>query len=623
VTAATPLSRLKDALVPEKDVHSAFLVTYGLDPRFFEAEVIPALVPTKLANDASAGSLSAYVHEADQTAATTPVEVLYDHLTGEGPQLLLGYRQVSLGGAAFHPKLLVAEYDDLLRVIVASANLTRPGWTSLFELFVVEELRRGQPHDWVRGLRSFVAQASEAAGGARPPAKRVLRFLEDVPNGPEMTLHHSFDAALVEVATPAGPVDGIDVVSPFFEGEDGAGLFDALSERYPGAKLRLFLSASQAAEGFVVHGPREKLVALRDAGAELRLIRTNWEGDDERAPNRRALHGKLLGFRAGRRAHVVVGSANATRAALLRDVAGGGNAELVVTLDLDASQYTALLPPSFSTDERLTFEAVDATGEEDAVPAEASRFVTAATYEAASHRLALELRDDAPELGVAYLGRVLGRAGPPGWSTELSSLGVDAYVTVDAGAGPAAVPFVVLDPEALAPRGTPLNLGLEALAELLAGRRELVHPPGDELLSFAPGGVSGGHAALFGRGAIPWRRIIAGLRGLHDDLVRQLATSEAVKWTLDNPLRLRGLVDRFEDAWKTGRFLDGDLAYALHETSATLAQALAAADDAPESAALIAAAQQTIEVRQAELLRTADATIRQQLEVLTSATARA
>src|SRR5688572_26566421 len=102
-----PLSRLKETLVADQDVRSALLVTYGLDPRFFEAEVLPALVPGKLLADASAGSLGAYVHEADQLVATTPIEVLYDHLTGEGPQLLCAYRQVNTG-QAFHPKLLVA-----------------------------------------------------------------------------------------------------------------------------------------------------------------------------------------------------------------------------------------------------------------------------------------------------------------------------------------------------------------------------------------------------------------------------------------------------------------------------------------------------------------------------------
>ena len=452
---------------------------------------------------------------------------------------------MDLGGAAFHPKLLVAEYDDQIRVVVGSANLTRPGWTSLFELFVVEALERGEPHPWAVSLRTFLESAARAAGGIGAACARVAALPSRVPVASPASLHHSFAGALAQTALPAGAVSRIDVVSPFFEGEEGAGVFDHLRRRCPRRPPGLFLSAAQTKQGYVVHGPPVKLQALRDSGAELRLIRASWDGDDDRAPDRRALHGKLLGFRVGRRHHVLVGSANATRAALLRNVAARGNAELVAQLDLGAAAYERLLPPSFATESQLTFDEVDASGEED-VQQDAARHVNSATYEAATARLTLRLDPDAPALEVRYLDMALGTAHAPVWTTELLALGADAHVTVDAGAGPAIVPFVLLDPEALVPRGTPLDLDLEALAELLAGRRELAHAPGDELGSAPPGTVSGG-AGIFGRGAIPWRRIIAGLQGLHDDLVRQQAVPEpssgrcttrcgsAVSWTASRP----------------------------------------------------------------------------------------
>src|SRR3954447_6851809 len=96
-----PFSRLREALVPDTDVRSALLCTYGLDAQFFEAEILPDLLPRALATDATAGSLSAYLYEADGATATSHIEVLYDHLTGDGPQLFLGYRQINLGGRAF------------------------------------------------------------------------------------------------------------------------------------------------------------------------------------------------------------------------------------------------------------------------------------------------------------------------------------------------------------------------------------------------------------------------------------------------------------------------------------------------------------------------------------------
>ena len=140
---ASTLARLRDALPADHDVRSALLCTYGLDPRFFEAEVLPALLPPS-SRRRRRRLTGRYLHE-ERPDAVPPWKCSTTISTGDGPQLLLGYRQVALGGPAFHPKLLVAEYADRLRVVVASANLTRPGWTSLFELFVVDALRARPP----------------------------------------------------------------------------------------------------------------------------------------------------------------------------------------------------------------------------------------------------------------------------------------------------------------------------------------------------------------------------------------------------------------------------------------------------------------------------------------------
>jgi len=72
-----PLGRLREALLPNTDVRSALLCTYGLDPRFFEAEILPALLPTRLSSDANSGSIGAYLFEADEALAQTPVDVYY------------------------------------------------------------------------------------------------------------------------------------------------------------------------------------------------------------------------------------------------------------------------------------------------------------------------------------------------------------------------------------------------------------------------------------------------------------------------------------------------------------------------------------------------------------------
>jgi len=618
MSAAPPLARLREALLPDTDVLSALLCTYGLDPRFFEAEVLPALLPTRLFSDVSSGSLAGYLFEADEATAQTPVEVFYDHITdGEGGQLHLAYQRVDLGSRAFHPKLIVAEYEDRLRVIVSSANLTRPAWTSLFELFVVDDLVKGEPHGWTAGLRTFIPALRQRTGYDGRAATRILARLEDVGEAPIRTLHHSFDARLLDAAFPPVASSAIDVVSPFFEGEDGPGLFDELRKRYPSASLRLFLAASEAESGYVVVGPPDKLNELRGDGADLQLVRPSWEGDDDRAPDRRGLHGKLLAVELDGHHHVAVGSANATRAALRWPVDEGGNAELIVTASLTPRAFARLLPSSFAAPDDVTFEAADHSGEDEDPGAEAASYVRSATYSAVTGELTLVLTDAAHVLTVTYGGTTLGTTEGREWSSPLM-FGADTFVTVSAGHGPAIVPVIVLDPERMAPRGAPTDLDLEALADLLAGHRQLTHAPGSVLPTSKSAAGDEAGTPIFGRGAIPWRRILAGLRGLQDDLTAQLPSPEATAWTLENPLRFGGLLDRFVAAHEAGRFLDGDFAFALHQARSTLDAVHRTARE-PEfvaSGKLLERTRREVQQRLDDLLTGAGAEVRGQIEVL-------
>lgn len=613
-----PLGRLREALLPNTDVRSALLCTYGLDPRFFEAEILPALLPTRLSSDANSGSISAYLFEADEALAQTPVDVYYDHIMGEGMQLKLAYQQVDLRPRAFHPKLLVAEYDDRLRVIVGSANLTRPAWTSLFELFVVEDLLEGQPHGWAAGLRTFIGAIAASVHRQGAAATRILRCLERVGEAEPSTLHHSFDTRLFDAAFPPVQANAIAIVSPFFEGEDGAGVFDELEERYPTSPIRLFLAATKTETGYVVAGPPEKLQKLRaDDCNELRLIEPLWaEVDDERAPEHRSLHGKLLAVATGDGHHVTVGSANATRAALLGKVREGGNAELVVTATLTSAALRNLLPASIKAPEGVVF-AGGPEGEDEPPDSDAAKWVVSALFYANPGELRLELEPDAPKLVISYGGRSLGGTNGSHWTASMT-FGADTYVTVDAGDGPAIVPIIVIDPERLTPRGGPDHLDLEALADLLAGRRNIVHGSGDHLMTQGLPGVGASGGSMFGKGAIPWRRILAALRGLEADLLAQLRSAEATAWTLSNPLRFGGLLDRFEAAHAGGRFLDGDLAFALHE-SETMLDTVCAAGTGPETAeslVLLEAAHTDVRRRLEDLVARADPGVRDQLAIL-------
>lgn len=613
-------ARLREAFDPRLDAQAAFLCTFGLDAPFFEAEILPTLVPSGLALDRQAGAPAASLHAADEVLGATPIEVLYDHMVSEGPQFLVTYRRVA-GRAPFHPKLALVDYGERIRAIVSSANLTRPAWTSLFELFVVEDLVVDEGHPWAAPLQRFVSSAAHAAGGPSSATEAILGKFARMPQVGSETLHSSYDAALQDVTWPPGPVDRIDVVSPFFEGEDGSGVFDALAERYPEARLRLSLAATETDDGYTVHGPAEKLEDLRLSGAELRLVRPMWEDDDDGAPARRTLHGKLLGFTTGHHSHVVVGSANFTRAALFQPVAHGGNTELVASLSMSKRELETALPPSFPTDDRLKFVSVDPSDEDADPEGDAARFVLSAFYSARYCQIELHLADNAPPLAVNYGGATIGTAVEAVWRAELKRLGADTFVTVDAGKGPAIVPLVVVDPESLEPRGAVSPSDLESFCDLLSGRRELVFAPGDTLAPSAgtPSPGQDGGAALTRGSAIPWRRILAGMAGLRDDLVRQRALPHAVAWAIENPTRLAGLRQRLREAHDRNVLKDGDQAFALFELVRALSAARRAASGHDESRALILGAEEAVDADLREVLERADPTIARQVQLLSEA----
>ena len=614
----TRLARLKDIFLPEREPRRALFCTYGFDARFFESEVIPALFPTSLRLDREAGSQDAYLHAADVALARPAIGVFYDHLLGDGPELIYGAWRVDVAPRAFHPKLAVLDYGDVIRVGIGSANLTRAAWTGLLELFVVADLVPGVVHTWADGLNQFVSELIARI----PPDHSKLGVemtanLRAVPSaGGSSRVASTWSGPLLDaVLDGISGVQRVDAVTPFFEGSDGPGVFDELRERIGSPPGRLYTATDEVDGRTRVSGPPEKLRELTiDDGWELHGVNKVWDGDEEGAPLR-GLHGKLLGITHAAGVRLMIGSANLTRAALLHRVPGA-NVELVVLQDVSASDLKRALPQAT----RLPPEGVDfedrgdPSDEDNEAQAGAERYVLEATYRATAARLSLVFVPGAPQLEIRYGDALLdGVRADTTWSSPLE-LAAPRYVTVDDGQLAGMVPFVIVDQEALAPRGNAMVVGLETFFEILAGNREPPTPADGDPRTGASAAI-GDVEVVGARGAIPWRRYLAAVAGIGRELERERLNIRGLRFTIENPTRLRGLIDRLHQARDDRRFTGADLLYALYELEHELRRVLAL-ESPDESRDLLAATATEIANDRTKLMALVAPDVREQLRIL-------
>jgi hypothetical protein len=614
---STPFSRIREVFLDDREPEQALFCTYGLDAEFFEAEILPAVFPQRLALDRQAGSAAGYLHAADRTLQIVPVMVFYDHLIGEGNQLQYVAQRVGRV-SAFHAKLILLDYGDRLRAVVSSANLTRSAWTQLLELFVTEDILPGEPHAWAPGLVRFLNRLVDEVPAERRDDVRAFASRLSTASGPDTDsqVMSSWDGPLLaRILEGRSRLDQVDVITPFLEGDDGGGVFDVLERFSP--RGRLYLATTDSGGGsdrFLVRGPEAKINALVASKRwELMRVHQQWEDDDEEAMLR-SLHGKALCLTSGDRARLVIGSANVTRAALQMSPPAG-NVELVVVRDTAARRARELLPQASAVErEQLDIDAPgDLTGEDDIYDEGAERWVNSALYWAGRGELELRTIHDAPLLNVRYEERSIGHTtGTP--TVFALALRAALYVEVDDGTRSGLVPMIVGDPAKFIPRGTPLDLDLEDFCRLLAGAREIEPVPGD--LQPATGMGLGEAGGLIGRGAIPWRRLLAAIQGLRDELEREARFPRGIAFVLANETRLGGLLRRLRRAREEERLLAADYAYALHELLRMLAGAIASLDDQAESRKLVRETFARIDRELKEVTRHFDGALKQQLRIL-------
>ena len=108
--------------------------TYEFDAAFFEAELLPRFLGLKFDH---AENEPSFLVEREEALSLASVAVLVDHSRFDSTQTTMRWNQlpVHVPGGILHAKIVLLAWERLVRVIVASANLTRKGYRRNREVF--------------------------------------------------------------------------------------------------------------------------------------------------------------------------------------------------------------------------------------------------------------------------------------------------------------------------------------------------------------------------------------------------------------------------------------------------------------------------------------------------------
>ena len=520
-------------------------------------------------------------------------------------------------GGVLHPKVAVLVWENAVRVIVASANLTAAGYRSQLECAVVLDFFEGGVlpvkllTDVLDAVRSIVGRA---AGDPREPGPKqraleglqlasrrgeVFNLPDSLPRKVQATIATADSArAVLEQLMRVwrgGPPRRATVLSPYFDTADGTSaavlaLTALLAER--GRTDVTFVVAVEHLEArTIVRAPRSLLTSLPSrVHAELRGVAVG-EGEVRR------LHAKVLLLDSDEWTAALVGSSNFT-AAGLGLIRGAGNVEVNLAIGAparsrEAEALRALVPIGdlldLDTAEWIP-EPDDESGEHELPAGFLECLLKPGTPPVLIVRLDTKRLPERWSVTTAEGATLVdsemwvGEGRPPEIRAALAVGKTPFFVQVKWSDGAeehrAGWPVNVTEPGLLPPPDELRDLPVEALLRALASTRplhealatalrELRAPSGgganelDPLLRYS----ASGH--LFQR----TRRLSAALAGLQARLERPASNLDALVWRLEGPFGPKAVAEGLlRDVDESRGAIRGEASFLIAELALTLAR---------------------------------------------------
>lgn len=258
----------------------------------------------------------------------------------------LDARAICPGYKAFHPKLLVIADKGRCTIAIGSGNLTLAGWHGNEELWSVVRAEDGTGPQTISQVARFLRQLCDGrihlSYGAAAAVDRVVELLDTIESTePGPRLLSSLEGPII-AGLPLGPVDELNIYSPFFDPSLEA--LSRIHDRLSPATTNVFVQSATSVKGDLLE------TWLEDHGGQL-----IWCED---APYR---HGKLIEWMVGGQRSALTGSPNLSTAALLRYVADQGvsasNCELGTIWTVSETLAPRAVDPPDGGVGRLSFSA--------------------------------------------------------------------------------------------------------------------------------------------------------------------------------------------------------------------------------------------------------------------------
>ena len=318
--------------------------TYGLQldqPNFFEQDFLPTVLGLGGVRDRGYAIPVAMERKLKETYSALVVDA---HALADGGRPSLQIDIVPVGHRTNHAKIVLIRRKRLIRLVIASANLTHEGYRKQREVAVVLDFKEGGslPIDLLRNAldrwsdvlgilsteslrRAFDAAVRQAEPWTLPVTLSPGRKVEVVFGGGPRPLWQ----ALVEAWPEGEPLLDWCVCSPFWpDGSGGETPFEVIVRGLTGrgaslenARLRIMTCADSPGEKARPMFPFQLARRLYDGGfpvrngyiAAVRLEALPEEIPEGMAEDHRKLHAKWVLLRGPSTAVILIGSANFTR----------------------------------------------------------------------------------------------------------------------------------------------------------------------------------------------------------------------------------------------------------------------------------------------------------------------